>query len=67
MNKEKRYEYGCVVCKHRASCKPNPFGICKNFEMENAGDDKSEKCIVCGEPIPEGRQVCRKCMLKGGE
>jgi len=30
MNNSK--EYGCVVCKHHATCKPNPFGICKDFE-----------------------------------
>ena len=23
-----------------------------------------EHCIICGEPIPEGRQVCQNCERK---
>ncbi len=27
-----------------------------------------ERCVICGESIPEGRQVCLKCEKKyGGE
>ena len=29
---ENEREYGCEVCKHCASCEPNPFGICNEFE-----------------------------------
>ena len=34
MSKEKQYEYGCEVCKHRSKCEPTPFGICRDFERE---------------------------------
>lgn len=26
--------------------------------------EKEEKCVCCGESIPEGRQVCAKCESK---
>ena len=44
MNKYKQneYKYGCEVCKHLASCKPNPFGICKDFKKRVV--DESADC-----------------------
>lgn len=27
-------EYGCTVCRHKANCEPNAFGICKDFLHE---------------------------------
>lgn len=40
--KEKQFEYGCVVCKNYLKCKPNPFGICKNFEQKGADNEQRE-------------------------
>ena len=29
-------------------------------------DTKVDRCICCGEPIPEGRCVCWRCEHEGG-
>lgn len=34
--------YGCVICKHLATCEPNPFGICKEYEEETKKEDPPE-------------------------
>ena len=31
---DKHNEYGCTVCRHKAKCEPNAFGICKDFQHE---------------------------------
>lgn len=32
-------------------------------EENSAKSNSTEHCIVCGEVIPEGRQVCTKCEI----
>lgn len=32
-----------------------------------AQDTKVDRCICCGEPIPEGRCVCWRCEHEGGK
>ena len=33
---------------------------------QNAGEVKADHCVICGEVIPEGRQVCPICEAKKG-
>ena len=40
METKKQYEYGCTVCKFREICKPNPFGICKDFEEKEKDNEQ---------------------------
>ena len=37
---ENKQNYGCVICKYAASCEPNPFGICKDFEEEEEKEEE---------------------------
>ena len=46
MNQEKQYKYGCEVCKHHLKCKPNPFGICKEFEQKEVADGHDENSMA---------------------
>lgn len=32
-----------------------------------AQNTKVDRCICCGEPIPEGRMVCWRCEHEGGK
>ena len=37
---------------------------CKSDDIEHWDEDNVDVCICCGEPIPEGRQVCPDCECK---
>lgn len=33
----------------------------KNFRSHKKRSEMEDKCIMCGEYVPEGRMVCEKC------
>ena len=54
-NLKKKYTGGkeCTDCKHFVGCEQAVWvGRC---------DQYTERCVSCGEIIPEGRQVCPQC------
>lgn len=64
----------CKSCKFFSNVEEDLRGKCeviKRTVMSNDScgcfeelDNNTETCVSCGETIPEGRQVCPKCMSK---
>ena len=50
------------ACKHALKDELGDL-YCGNDKSENLGDF----CVVCGEYVPEGRQVCPNCEKQGGK
>lgn len=42
-------------------------GACCEIEIEKEQVTPPEKCVSCGDIIPEGRQVCPNCLNAKGE
>ena len=40
--------------------------MCDKYNMSLAGEN-ADHCVICGEVIPEGRQVCPICEVKKGD
>lgn len=40
--------------------------MCDKYNMSLAGEN-ADHCVICGEIIPEGSQVCYTCKTKGGD
>lgn len=40
--------------------------MCDKYNMSLAGEN-ADHCVMCGEIIPEGSQVCYTCKTKGGD
>ena len=62
------WEYGLESERAVTPCQYNPSKIpwhelcrrCWEREMPTSSDNV-DRCICCGEPVPEGRQICWKC------
>lgn len=46
----------CLNCKLKKCT-----GTCERLRQEKRKLKNTETCVVCGEVIPEGRQVCPNC------
>lgn len=55
-----------ITCSHREFCKE----IVDRYEHEKSlkeailKDSGVDRCVVCGKPVPEGKQVCPNCALE---
>lgn len=53
------------------NCKSPCDGHCDLKVLEwlkiSLGTDNSDRCVCCGEPVPEGRMVCPTCERRANE
>ena len=59
-----RTENGVDICTRRKSFGTVQFPSCgmdKPYSKQMTIADNADRCVCCGDVIPEGRQVCPKC------
>jgi hypothetical protein len=55
----------CPMCADFCPVADNP-GVCRYEEREDV-TTMAERCVCCGDIIPEGRQVCPACEKRRGD